>query len=259
MEASLAGTTLYDMHCHLDFFAHPAEAARELETLRVCALSATVTPAGYARAARKLAQARNARVGVGLHPWWLADGTCGEHDVAEAAALARDTRVVAEVGLDFARGRDACAEMQQDALGSVLAACEGGGHVLSLHAVRSAGALLDMLEAHGTVANNIALLHWFSGTGPELARAVRMGCHVSVGPRMLQTKRGREWARQVPLPQLMLETDSPGSAEEGATLRARAIRESLEKALTQLAEIRGVEPPELAEALGRTSRIALFG
>ena len=242
---------LYDMHCHLGFFEDPAGAAAELAAKGVAALSATVTPAGFERAARELADAANVRVGVGLHPWWVADGRCGEDDVALAARLATSARFVAEVGLDFAHGRDATRAAQLDALDRVLAACEGGGHVLSLHAVRAGSDLLDLLDRHGTCEDNVVILHWFSGSGDELTRAIRMGCHFSVGPRMLATRRGRAYAQQVPLDRLLLETDLPASLEDGARLSPAELVRQLSRARDAIRELRG---DGVIKTVAKTSR-----
>lgn len=210
---------LFDMHCHLGFFPDVVTAARDLDAAGVGALCATVTPGEYERVAAELAGAPNVRVGVGLHPWWVADGTCGEADVERAASLAATCRYVAEVGLDYARGRDATRDAQLRALDRMLAAYGDGGHMLSVHAVRAASDVLDALERHDTVAcGNVAVLHWFSGTSPELTHAIRLGCRFSVGPRMLATRRGREYARQIPPERLLLETDLPASPGQGATL-----------------------------------------
>ena len=127
-------TGIFDLHAHLAFYDDPAAAARKLAAVGVGALCATVTPGEFERAERELAGADNVRVGVGLHPWWLADGRCDEADARHAAELAASMRYVAEVGLDFSHGRDASAALQVSALDAVLDACAGGGHVLSLHA-----------------------------------------------------------------------------------------------------------------------------
>lgn len=243
---------LFDMHCHLGFFPDVVTAARDLDAAGVGALCATVTPGEYERVAVELADAPNVRVGVGLHPWWVADGTCGEADVERAASLAATCRYVAEVGLDFARGRDATRDAQLRALDRMLAACGDGGHMLSVHAVRAASDVLDALERHGTVARgNVAVLHWFSGTNPELTHAIRLGCRFSVGPRMLATRRGCEYARQIPPERLLLETDLPASTGQGATLGPGELARELRQALDALCELHG---PEVAHAIAAASR-----
>lgn len=241
---------LFDMHCHLGFYDDPVVAARTLARSGVSALCATVTPREYECLSAALANEPNVRMGVGLHPWWVADGSCGEADVGRAAELAHRARYVAEVGLDFARGREESAPAQLDALGCVLDACAGGGHVLSVHAVRAGTPLLDALERHGTCDSNTVVLHWFSGTSEELARARRMGCLFSVGVRMLATRRGREYARQVPARRLLLETDLPSNRADGAELAPDEQEAELRQALDALCELHG---PDTARLIAETS------
>lgn len=243
----LPSLDIYDMHCHLAFYDNPTETAQELAELRVGCLNATVTPAEFEASP---ASPANVRTGVGLHPWWIADGRASKADAKRAAELAANERYVAEVGLDFARGAGA-RKAQVAALDTILAACEGSEHVLSLHAVRSADAVLDLLEKHHICERSHAILHWFSGTSDELARARRMGCLFSVNPRMLATRKGREYARQIPLAQLLLETDLPYEKDGPVARTAQAHATLLRQTLTDLCELRG---EDVTSAIATTSR-----
>ena len=100
------------------------------------------------------------------------------------------------------------------------------------------------------------MLHWFSGTSDELARARRLGCYFSVSEHMLASKRGREYARVVPEERLLLETDAPPGLD--APYSAGELRASLEAALSRIAEIRGVEREALRDRVTRT-RAHLLG
>ena len=209
------GFALADMHCHLDFSSDAAALARMAQAYGVAAFSNTVTPEGYLAASKALAGFLNVRTGVGLHPWWVADGRCGAEQVELACQLIQETRFVGEVGLDFAPRREGTFETQLDAFERIVnACCAQNGKVISIHAVRSATAVLDVLERHRTTRSNACILHWFSGSSQELTRARKMGCHFSVNPNMLATKRGRAYVRQIPPERLLLETDLP---EEGET------------------------------------------
>lgn len=233
---------IYDTHAHLGFFGNPCAQAEQLEALGVSALCATVTPDEYVVLRRKLAGVAGVRVGLGLHPWWVADGRCAEAALEQFEGLARGARgarLVSEIGLDYADGREDTRDLQLAFLDRELAACDGEGRVLSLHAVRAAGDLLDALERHGSAEAHACVLHWFSGTGDELARAVRMGCRFSVGPRMLATRRGRDYARKIPPTRLLLETDLPSSADAGQDMGADVLHSGLCEALCALRELRG--------------------
>lgn len=249
-----AAAPLFDMHCHLGFSDNARELASALAERGGGALSATVEPAEYRRLRAELADARSVRVGLGLHPWWLDDGRCGEGDVAACAELAAEARFIAEVGLDFGKRCAASRDLQLDAFERVCAvAGEVGGKVLSVHAVGAAREALDVMERCGVVAEGggscEAILHWYSGPSDQLQRAVRLGCFFSVNPRMLQTRRGREYARILPAERLLVETDLPPSA--GGAFDPDALAGALAGTLEELERIRGAA---VAERVAATSR-----
>ena len=95
-----SASALFDLHCHLDFDPDVRVAAQELAELDMGAFSTTVTPEGYEWACELLEPFGNVRVGLGLHPWWIADGRLGSQDVALFERLAKDERFIGEVGLD---------------------------------------------------------------------------------------------------------------------------------------------------------------
>ena len=107
-----SASALFDLHCHLDFDPDVRVAAQELAELDMGAFSTTVTPEGYEWACELLEPFGNVRVGLGLHPWWIADGRLGSQDVALFERLAKDERFIGEVGLDFGRDRAATRDMQ---------------------------------------------------------------------------------------------------------------------------------------------------
>lgn len=249
---------LYDMHCHLDFMSNAPEVASYAASQEVGILCATVTPQGYRDALSALQPHPNVWVGAGLHPWWIADGSCGENEVARAVELARSTALVAEVGLDFSRrgGDDEARRRQLDAFERIAIACAdspaiGRPKLLSLHAVRSADVVLDALERTGCLSSCTCIFHWFSGTSAELARARAAGCFFSVNEMMLATRKGREYARQLPEGRLLLETDLPPA--EGAPFDPDELIAQLERTLEQLAAIRGVNASALGARIAKTS------
>lgn len=272
---------IYDMHCHMDFAADARVLAEGAREQGIAALSATVEPGAYVRLREELASFPQVNVGLGLHPWRIAEGGCREDELSLFEELAPGARIVGEIGLDFAgsRGEEASRRAQVAALERILAACERGsggsdasrrpddaasgrGKLLSLHAARAAGAVLDLLERTGALARHTCIIHWFSGTSDELARAVKCGCFFSVGPRMLATRRGRAYAQAIPENRLLLETDAPPApaAEAGPTPWDAALwRTDLESVLTQLATLRRTDKAALATRIARTSAELLGG
>ena len=234
---------LFDAHCHLDFMAHPDAVADEATALGLGLFDCGVDPRDFASAHGRARRLPTVIKGVGLHPWWLADGRCGPAEVNLLCEVADQERYIGEVGLDFS-ARFAGSEPLQiqafDQLCKALVQHPLAERVISIHAVRSAGTVLDALESYGLLTpspNSPAIIfHWFSGTSNEFVRARNAGCYFSVNERMLATKRGREYARQIPLDRLLLETDAP--AEPQADASARQLITSLKSASLHIAELK---------------------
>ena len=249
---------LFDAHCHLDLMAHPDAVADEATALGMGLFDCGVDPRDFARAKKRACNRSNIFAGIGLHPWWLADGRCGTAEINLLCEVAAQERLIGEVGLDFS-ARFAGSEPLQiqafDRLCDALVQHPLAGRVISIHAVRSAGTVLDALESFGLLTlspNSPAIIfHWFSGTSNEFVRARNAGCFFSVNERMLATKRGREYARQTPLDRLLLETDAPAEAQ--ADINARQLITSLKSVSRHITELKkcaaeGVESIVLANS-----------
>lgn len=249
---------LFDAHCHLDLMAHPDAVADEATALGLGLFDCGVDPRDFASAHGRARRLPTVIKGVGLHPWWLADGRCGPAEVNLLCEVADQERYIGEVGLDFS-ARFAGSEPLQiqafDQLCKAIVQHPLAGRVISIHAVRSAGTVLDALESYGLLTpspNSPAIIfHWFSGTSNEFVRARNAGCYFSVNERMLATKRGREYARQIPLDRLLLETDAP--AEPNIETSAQSLIRSLTRTSERIAslkkcDIKRIESAVLANA-----------
>lgn len=150
----------------------------------------------------------------------------------------RKARFVGEVGLDFSV-RHASSKSEQLALFSEIAetCTESGGKILSVHAVKAARETLDVLENAGTLSECTCIFHWFSGPSDQLKRAIDAKCLFSIGPRMIVTKKGREYVKAIPAHQLLLETDLP--ERQGDTLSYEQMRDALTNVCDFIATIKG--------------------
>ena len=220
---------LFDAHCHLDMMGRPETVASEAAAMGLGCFDCGVDPRDFAAAKKYVSRYPNIIAGVGLHPWWIADGRCGTAEVDLLCELAIRERFIGEVGLDFSprfAGTEGIQTQAFERLSQTLSRRPLAGRVLSIHAVRAAGAALDILGSNGLLKdapNSPAIIfHWFSGTSDELSRARNAGCYFSINERMLATKRGREYARQIPLDRLLLETDAPAEPQTDASAQQLA-------------------------------------
>lgn len=201
------------------------------------------------------------KLALGLHPWWVyADkGRLAEELRAFDAALS-ETHYVGEVGLDFSKRRIATRDAQLCAFRHIAGACaKEGGKVLSIHCVKAYDDALSILKGSGCLASCTCIFHWFSGSFPQLTQAVDAGCFFSVGARMLETKKGREYAKVIPLQKLLLETDAPFAADPEREHPSIAysydqMRRQLAETLQRLARIRDIGEAGLAAIVQQNAR-----
>lgn len=252
---SVARTPFFDMHCHLDFASNTDEAVRALDAAGAGAFTVRVLPGATETPTVPPTPGSLVKWGVGLHPWWVADGLAGTNELDALVALVAREIYVGEVGLDFGKTHGINREAQLAFFEVIADACgRAGGRVLSIHAVRAADDVLDILERTGTLDTCTCIFHWFSDSSDALARAVRAGCYFSVGELMLRSARGREYARQIPASRLLFETDYPA---QGCAYDVAAMQVQLAATCARVADSRGISPEDLAEQVAETSRSLL--
>lgn len=262
MTAATPACSLFDTHVHLDLTAHPVALAEEAKRLHVGAFSCTVTPQGYLDAQDSLGRRDGIFLGLGAHPWWVADGRVTGEDLDLLESLIPQARFVGEVGLDFSpkhvplESKDVqVAAFERIVRASVKTSEPSRPKVLSIHSVRAADTVLDLLEREGATERCRCVFHWFSGSSEELWRAIRAGCWFSLGERSMATGRGREYAKLIPADRLLTETDYP--PREGWDGSAADIAASLDRAIDGIAAARKSSSEEVRELVARNAAALL--
>ena len=279
------GLQLSDAHFHLGFVSNPVDFAADAQRAGVSVFAASVTPSEYrdtkgvlycasesgkakasttgkrtkrtlcwaAAPLQPVGDSASIKLAVGLHPWWVSADERHLAAVLRAFDVALpETQYVGEVGLDFSKRRVATRDAQLRAFRHIANACaKDGGKVLSIHCVKAYDDVLSILDSSGCFASCTCISHWFSGSFQQLEQAADAGCFFSVGARMLETKKGSEYAKAVPLRKLLLETDAPAAIdpeqEHPSVLYSYdQMRLQLVETLRRLARIRGIGESELA-------------
>lgn len=224
-----------DMHCHLDLYPDPREQVQRIAQRKNYVLSVTTTPRAWRGTSDLAKGVPRIKTALGLHPQ-LAKERKSELKLFEQ--LLPETRYVGEVGLDG--GLD-CRDFWKDQVKvfeHILSACvAAGGRILTLHSRAAASDVLDALERYP--GYGVAVLHWFSGTQRELARAIEMGCWFSVGTAMLRSKKGAELTAKMTPRRVLTETDGPFAAVDGKPLQPA----ECEVALRVLARLWNTDEP----------------
>ena len=263
-----------DTHAHLDApeLAHDVDAVREQARARGvmhCVLPA-VERSNW-DSVRLLAHRHGDSYALGIHP--LYTGRAQDEDLELLALTLQQNRAdprlvaVGEIGLDyFVPGLDA--ERQQRFYREQLALAWRFDLPVILHVRRSADQLLKALR-QVKVRGGIA--HAFNGSLQQAQAFIALGFKLGFGgavtyDRALQLRR---LAADLPLGSLVMETDSPDipphwlytTAEQRAAGQPQGRNTSAElpRIAAEVARLRSLPLPALAQATGRNARAALRG
>jgi TatD DNase family protein len=248
-----------DSHCHLADETYDKDLAEVVErataagvTAALCIISAD-EPVEVERARQVAAAWPAVRFSAGVHPH--RSGTyAGRSD--EAARVAREaaeaTRAVAigEIGLDYHYDFSP-RDVQQAVFAAQIGAALETGRPVVIHTREASADTLEILKTAGR-GELRGVMHCFSGTAEEAARALELGFHISFSGILTFPKAGalRDVARSVPDDRVLVETDAPflapvphrGRRNEPAWVAAT---------LETLASCRGVSRERMAETVAR--------
>lgn len=206
---------LIDTHAHLDDkrFADDIDAviARAAKS-GVTHIITVATEGESCRAAIALAERfPMLRVGVGIHPNYVAEAPPGDWDIVLELASHPSVVAIGETGLDRYWDKTPF-EQQEASFAKHLELAHRLDKPIIIHAREAeedvARMLRDAFEARGPIKG---ILHSYTGPiGPAL-EGLRMGLHVSFAGMLTYKSAAnvREVAKEIPLDRLLVETDCP--------------------------------------------------
>jgi TatD DNase family protein len=244
---------LVDFHCHLDLYPDHAALVSECERQEIFTLAVTTTPRAWPRNNELATRTRHVRAALGLHPQLVSE-RADELPIWEA--YLKDTRYVGEVGLDAGPRYYRSLSEQKRIFEHILRACaEAGDKILTIHSVRAASQVLDMVETCLVPSHSKAVLHWFTGTKSEARRAANIGCYFSINSRMLESERGQAIVASLPSDRLLTETDGPF-----VDVGTRHVRPSdVMTTVKALARVRGSDDESMAATITRNLKALVSG
>ncbi len=223
---------LVDFHCHLDLYPDFEALVAESDRLGIFTLAVTTTPQAWARNNKLASSTKFVRAALGLHPQLVAE-RWSEIELWER--LLDETRYVGEVGLDASPRYYASMDRQIEVFRRVLRACaKSGGKILSIHSVRSAPKVLDLIEEEVPEGRAKLVFHWFTGSVADAKRAADIGCYFSINSQMLATDRGRALVTSLPIKRILTETDGPFTRRGAEAARPRDVEQTVKLLATAI-------------------------
>ncbi|WP_447594643.1 TatD family hydrolase [Stenotrophomonas rhizophila] len=209
--------TLVDSHCHLDASEFDADRSEVIARARAAGVHTQVVPAVTAASWPKLRDTCRLADGLypayGLHPMFL-DAHRPEHLDDLRGWIERERPcAVGECGLDFfVEGLDADLQ-QQYFVGQLRLAREFDLPVI-VHARRAVDAVIAAIKQVGGLRG---VVHSFPGSPEQAAQLHKLGFLLGLGGPLTydRAQRLQRLVAQMPLEQLLLETDAPDQPDAG--------------------------------------------
>ncbi|MGG5143406.1 Qat anti-phage system TatD family nuclease QatD [Alcaligenes ammonioxydans] len=248
----IATAGLVDFHCHLDLYPDHAAAVQDAEASGVFTLAVTTTPRAWPRNHELAQRTKHVRAALGLHPQLVAER---ENEIELWDRYLAETRYVGEVGLDAGPRFFKSLDAQKRVFQHVLQRCaQAGDKIITVHSIRSAKMVLDLVEAHLPSERGRIVLHWFTGTKSEAKRALDLGCYFSINAAMLGNERHASMVECIPLERMLTETDGP------FTRTGERPSQPVDVALVVklLSQLRRMSPEETAKAIRDNLRTILL-
>ena len=225
---------LIDSHAHLDFYDDPAPilaAAHAAGVHQILAVGIGNGPATMHRAL-DLAHANSGIfASAGIHPQQAHEAN--PEALAQLTQLAQDPKCIAigEIGLDYYHLDNPSIDVQQQAFIAQMGIAAAARKPILIHCRTSelatpqakarfyvnsrpadaASDLLTLLEQHWAPTGLPGILHCFSGTSQDAARALALGFYLSFAGNLTYPKSTviQQVAAQAPADRILVETDSP--------------------------------------------------
>lgn len=256
-ESAAGDRCLFDTHAHLCDPAFDGDRGEVLERARDAGVESIIAVGETLQDARaNLALAHDypwiIRPAAGLFPTIL--------DLDQAESLAQwirrhveDLIAIGEVGLDHWKVEEPeDREIQRQVFERFVELAMELDLPLNVHS-RSAGApAIELLLQCG--ARRVQL-HAFDGRAAKAQPAIEAGFFLSVPPSVVRSRQKQKLVRQVPLQNLLLETDSPVLGREPGERNEPA---NLGVSLQAVAELKGVHREAVVEAV-RDNSLRLYG
>ncbi len=202
---------LFDTHCHIDLEEFDQDRGQILTAAREQGVSDIVVPGVLQNRWFHLLEICESYNGlhpaVGLHPMYLSEHNKTHLELLESVLAENTVVAIGEVGLDF-YVNDVDKQGQFKLLDAQLAIAKTADLPVILHCRKAYDDLIKLLTQH-QLKGGIA--HAFNGSQQQAGKLIDLGFKLGFGG-MLTYERStklRRLAQQLPLANIVLETDSP--------------------------------------------------
>jgi TatD DNase family protein len=238
---------LIDTHAHLDEVEDLDRAIEEARQAGIVAIIAVGQDYESNLKVLDIAEKHKHLVypALGLHPWNLGSMDVSKIDLTLQFIEDNIEKAVGigEIGLDYDKRVIAAAdkERQKEAFKAVLELARRYNKPVSVHARYSWKDSFDLVKESGVKR---AVFHWYTGFSSVLREIITTGYFISATPATEYHDEHRRAVREVPLENLLLETDCP--VTYGREQKYQSRPSDVMRTLKAVAQLRGVVEETIA-------------
>lgn len=245
---------LIDTHVHLDELENVDSTLEQAKESGVIAIVAVGSDLGSNAKILEIAQGYGSFVypALGLHPWRLAG--LGSAEIAENLEFIERNSyhmvAVGEIGLDYDKRvvKVAPKELQKEVLAYLLDLARKYAKPAIIHSRYAWKDALQLVQERGV---GEAVFHWFTGFSSVLRDILSLGYFISATPATEYHEEHRRAVKEVPLSNLLLETDSP--VTYGRELKYQSKPADVLRSLRAVAQLKGIDEATIAEETTRNA------
>jgi TatD DNase family protein len=208
-----------DAHIHLSDPEYSSQIAQIIQEAKQSNIAALVSSSmDYESCQRNLMLAQENKglvyAALGIHPWNVTNLTQKELEqtlnlILQHGVECEKVVAIGEIGLDpqYAKRRE-IKERQMQVFKEMLSMAEKLSLPVIVHSRWSAQKILPLLTSYRLEG---VLFHWFSSPVELIPQIIERGYYISEGPPAMFSDRTQEIIKQVPIANLLTETDGPVS------------------------------------------------
>ena len=191
--------SLSDMHFHLDGYCNHQQIYNQINSLKQYTLCVTNSSKIFTACRDSYIETKYVRFALGSHP------LNKDFDALEFERLAKTTRYIGEVGLDFSKGTFDLHSKQKKIFYDILDMLSNKNKIISVHSLRAETTVCEILSNyHG---DNKIIMHWFCGDLSTMRKLVDIGCYFSLN--ISQLKNHLNLVKAIPIDRILIESDAP--------------------------------------------------
>ncbi|MCS4534753.1 TatD family hydrolase [Neisseria montereyensis] len=205
---------LTDTHCHLAdpaFSNHLPDILKTAESQGVRRFIVPATCSDDFQAVISLTKIPSVHIALGIHPWFAESASEQDFHHLESLLKQYPQAWVGEIGLDFYDKAQTTKqrEKQIDYFCRQLVLAERLHRPVIVHNLKATSAIVEAVKQSRFSQGGIA--HAFSGSLEEAQLLIKNGFKIGIGSLLLNptAKKARQAAQNLPLKDMVLETDSP--------------------------------------------------